>query len=45
MYRRHFGLQESPFGITPNPAFFYTDNTRGLLAIGVMARRYLTFLA
>ncbi|MBA5606722.1 AAA family ATPase [Duganella sp. FT3S] len=29
MYRSHFGLQESPFGITPNPAFFYAGNTRG----------------
>ena len=29
MYRQHFGLRESPFGITPNPAFFYPGNTRG----------------
>lgn len=29
MYQRHFGLRESPFGITPNPAFFYAGNTRG----------------
>jgi MSHA biogenesis protein MshM len=29
MYRSHFGLHESPFGITPNPAFFYAGNTRG----------------
>src|SRR5471032_590069 len=29
MYLSHFGLQESPFGITPNPAFFYAGNTRG----------------
>jgi MSHA biogenesis protein MshM len=29
MYHHHFGLQESPFGITPNPAFFYTGNMRG----------------
>ena len=29
MYHHHFGLQESPFGITPNPQFFYAGNTRG----------------
>ena len=29
MYQQHFGLRESPFGITPNPAFFYAGNTRG----------------
>ncbi|MES2126218.1 MAG: AAA family ATPase [Pseudomonadota bacterium] len=29
MYHSHFGLQESPFGITPNPAFFYAGNMRG----------------
>jgi MSHA biogenesis protein MshM len=29
MYQSHFGLRESPFGITPNPAFFYPGNTRG----------------
>ncbi|MDC8760406.1 ExeA family protein [Janthinobacterium fluminis] len=29
MYHAHFGLAESPFGITPNPAFFYSGNTRG----------------
>jgi len=29
MYQQHFGLQEAPFGITPNPAFFYSGNTRG----------------
>jgi len=29
MYQSHFGLRESPFGITPNPAFFYAGNTRG----------------
>jgi MSHA biogenesis protein MshM len=29
MYQSHFGLRESPFGITPNPAFFYSGNTRG----------------
>ncbi len=28
-HHRHFGLQESPFGITPNPAFFYAGNERG----------------
>lgn len=31
MYQSHFGLRESPFGITPNPAFFYSGNTRGEL--------------
>ena len=29
MYHSHFGLRESPFNITPNPAFFYAGNTRG----------------
>ncbi|WP_229505323.1 ExeA family protein [Massilia mucilaginosa] len=29
MYHKHFGLHQSPFGITPNPAFFYAGNTRG----------------
>ncbi|KQQ40535.1 type II secretion protein ATPase [Duganella sp. Leaf126] len=29
MYQQHFGLRETPFGITPNPAFFYSGNTRG----------------
>jgi len=29
LYHQHFGLDESPFGITPNPAFFYSGNTRG----------------
>ena len=29
MYQSHFQLREAPFGITPNPAFFYPGNTRG----------------
>jgi MSHA biogenesis protein MshM len=29
MYQKHFGLNQSPFSITPNPAFFYSGNTRG----------------
>ncbi|MES2075450.1 MAG: AAA family ATPase, partial [Pseudomonadota bacterium] len=29
MYQSHFGLSQSPFGITPNPSFFYSGNTRG----------------
>ncbi len=29
MYLTHFGLNQPPFGITPNPAFFYPGNTRG----------------
>ncbi|WP_374360378.1 ExeA family protein [Pseudoduganella danionis] len=29
MYLSHFRLREAPFGITPNPAFFYPGNTRG----------------
>ena len=29
MYRSHFGLNQSPFGITPNPAFFYSGSNRG----------------
>jgi MSHA biogenesis protein MshM len=29
MYHHHFGLRQSPFGMTPNPAFFYAGNTRG----------------
>ncbi|MEF2265456.1 AAA family ATPase [Janthinobacterium sp. LS2A] len=31
MYLRHFGLRTAPFGITPDPAFFYRGNTRGEL--------------
>lgn len=29
MYQSHFGLNQAPFSITPNPAFFYAGNTRG----------------
>lgn len=29
MYRSHFGLNQSPFNITPNPAFFYSGSQRG----------------
>lgn len=29
MYHSHFGLNQSPFSITPNPAFFYSGNKRG----------------
>ena len=29
LYHQHFGLSQPPFGITPNPAFFYAGNTRG----------------
>ncbi|WP_334189747.1 ExeA family protein [Noviherbaspirillum sp.] len=29
MYLSHFGLNQSPFGITPNPAFFYAGSKRG----------------
>ncbi len=29
MYQRHFGLAQAPFGITPDPAFFYAGNARG----------------
>jgi type II secretory pathway predicted ATPase ExeA len=36
MYEAHFGLQESPFGITPNPAFFYSGNTRGEILQGLL---------
>ncbi|MEC5160295.1 MULTISPECIES: ExeA family protein [unclassified Janthinobacterium] len=31
MYHAHFGLDEAPFSITPNPAFFYSGNTRGAI--------------
>ncbi|WP_257217272.1 ExeA family protein [Janthinobacterium sp. BJB301] len=31
MYLRHFDLRTAPFGITPDPAFFYAGNTRGEL--------------
>ena len=31
MYLRHFQLRTAPFGITPDPAFFYEGNTRGAL--------------
>jgi len=36
MYESHFGLKESPFGITPNPAFFYPGNTRGEILQGLL---------
>ncbi|CAN5445304.1 hypothetical protein BH11PSE11_BH11PSE11_30810 [soil metagenome] len=29
MYLSHFGLNQSPFGITPNPVFFYSGSKRG----------------
>jgi MSHA biogenesis protein MshM len=29
MYHSHFGLNQSPFSITPNPAFFYSGSKRG----------------
>ncbi len=29
MYLPHFGLNQAPFGITPNPAFFYSGSKRG----------------
>mgnify|MGYP003384807030 CR=1 FL=1 len=29
MYFSHFGLSEAPFGITPNPSFFYSGCSRG----------------
>ena len=29
MYLRHFGLRTAPFGITPDPQFFYAGNARG----------------
>ncbi|MEJ7808264.1 MAG: AAA family ATPase [Telluria sp.] len=31
MYLSHYGLNQSPFGITPNPDFFYTGNQRGAI--------------
>ncbi|MFL6658191.1 MAG: ExeA family protein [Massilia sp.] len=31
MYLAHFGLNQSPFGITPNPEFFYSGNQRGAI--------------
>ncbi|HVK93612.1 MAG TPA: AAA family ATPase, partial [Noviherbaspirillum sp.] len=31
MYLSHFGLSEPPFGITPNPAFFYPGSKRGAI--------------
>ncbi|HEY8100799.1 MAG TPA: AAA family ATPase [Burkholderiaceae bacterium] len=31
MYLSHYGLNQSPFGITPNPAFFYAGNKRGAI--------------
>lgn len=31
MYLTHFGLNQSPFGITPNPQFFYPGNQRGAI--------------
>lgn len=29
MYHSHFGLNQAPFNITPNPAFFYSGSKRG----------------
>lgn len=31
MYLTHFGLSQPPFGITPDPDFFYRGNTRGAI--------------
>jgi MSHA biogenesis protein MshM len=31
MYLAHYGLNEAPFGITPNPDFFYSGNQRGAI--------------
>lgn len=31
MYLAHYGLNQSPFGITPNPEFFYSGNQRGAI--------------
>lgn len=31
MYLPHFGLDQSPFGITPNPTFFYAGSKRGAI--------------
>ena len=46
MYLDHFGLRESPFGITPNPDFFFEGNMRGeLLEETIKARRELPALS
>ena len=29
MYLTHFGLQQLPFSITPDPDFFFVGNKRG----------------
>ena len=31
MYLDHFGLNQSPFKITPNTEFFYTGGNRGAI--------------
>ena len=31
MYLSHFGLDQSPFNITPNPTFFYAGSKRGAI--------------
>ncbi|MDN2709648.1 AAA family ATPase [Janthinobacterium sp. SUN118] len=36
MYLAHFGLRTAPFGITPDPAFFYPGNTRGELLAALL---------
>jgi MSHA biogenesis protein MshM len=36
MYLRHFNLRTAPFGITPDPAFFYPGNTRGELLAALL---------
>lgn len=37
MYLQHFGLRAAPFGITPDPLFFYPGNTRGELLAALLA--------
>ena len=36
MYLQHFGLRTAPFGITPDPLFFYPGNTRGELLAALL---------
>lgn len=36
MYLAHYGLNQLPFGITPNPEFFYSGNQRGAILEALM---------
>ena len=43
MYRKHFGLEELPFSVTPDPRFIYNsaiyDEVLGKLRYGIEAKK------